>query len=39
MRTNKINIFRSKPDIKIKLTNDDVINVIGTKGSGKTHRL
>jgi hypothetical protein len=32
----KIFMFKDKKDYIKKLTDDDIINVIGTKGSGKT---
>ena len=32
----KINLFKDKKDYRKVLTSDNVINVIGTKGSGKT---
>ena len=32
----RISLFRDKEDYIKTLTNDDVVNVIGTKGSGKT---
>ena len=32
----KIYLFKDKEDYIKKLTNDDIINIIGTKGSGKT---
>ena len=32
----KINLFKDKKDYRKILTSDNVINVIGTKGSGKT---
>ena len=31
-----IKLFRSKKDLNIKLTSDKIINIIGSKGSGKT---
>ncbi len=31
-----IHLFRSKKDLNIKLTDDNIINIIGSKGSGKT---
>ena len=35
-KESKLYLFRDKKDYIKKLTNDDVINIIGTKGSGKT---
>lgn len=35
-KESKIYLFRDRKDYIKKLTNDNVINVIGTKGSGKT---
>lgn len=32
----RISLFRDKEDYIKTLTNDDIVNVIGTKGSGKT---
>lgn len=32
----RISLFRDKEDYIKTLTNDDVVNVIGTKGYGKT---
>lgn len=32
----KINFFRDRKDYEKKLTNDEIINIIGSKGSGKT---
>lgn len=36
MKEYKINILKDKGDYEKKLTNDNVINIIGNKGSGKT---
>ena len=36
MKEYKINIFKDKKDYEKVLTNDNVINIIGSKGSGKT---
>ena len=33
---NKIYLLKDKKDYVKKLTNDNIINIIGTKGSGKT---
>lgn len=33
---NKINFFKDKEDIKVKFTNDNIINITGMIGSGKT---
>ena len=33
---NKIHLFKDKDDYVKDLTNDNIVNVIGTKGSGKT---
>ena len=33
---NRIKMFKDQEDLKITLTNDNIINIIGTKGSGKT---
>ena len=35
-KESKLYLFRDRKDYIKKMTNDDVINVIGTKGSGKT---
>ena len=35
-KESKIYLFRDRKDYIKKITNDNVINVIGTKGSGKT---
>ena len=35
-KESKLYLLRNRKDYIKKLTNDDVINVIGTKGSGKT---
>ena len=35
-KESKIYLFKDRKDYIKKLTNDNVINVIGTKGSGKT---
>lgn len=35
-KQSKIYLFRDQSDYTITLTNDDIINVIGSKGSGKT---
>ena len=32
----KVRLFKDQDDLTFKLTDDDVINIIGTKGSGKT---
>ncbi len=32
----KINLFKDKKDYEKTLTNDEIINIIGSKGSGKT---
>ncbi len=36
MKVYKINMFKDKNDYEKVLTNDNVINIIGSKGSGKT---
>ena len=36
MKESKIYIFKDRKDYIKKLTDDNVINIIGTKGSGKT---
>ena len=36
MKVYKINMFKDKSDYEKVLTNDNVINIIGSKGSGKT---
>ena len=35
-KNNKLYMFRDRNDYVKKITDDDVVNVIGTKGSGKT---
>ncbi len=35
-RTEYVGIFKDKSDLEIQLTNDDIINITGMMGSGKT---
>lgn len=35
-RREYVGIFKDKPDLEISLTNDDIINITGMMGSGKT---
>ncbi len=35
-RKEYVGIFKDKPDLEIQLTNDDIINITGMMGSGKT---
>lgn len=36
MKKSKIYLFKDQKDYEKKITDDDIVNVIGTKGSGKT---
>ncbi len=36
MKKAKIYLFKDQKDYEKKITDDDIVNVIGTKGSGKT---
>ena len=36
MKKRKIYLFKDQKDYEKKITDDDIVNVIGTKGSGKT---
>lgn len=38
-KNTKIYLLKDRSDYIKKLSDDDIINVIGTKGSGKTTRL